>query len=395
MKKKLLFTIDSLACAGAEKSLVTLLGLLDYTKYEVDLMLFSHGNELEELVPDEVKVLPPLDYSTHASRPLKESLKSIRSKKAVKLVQARINYSLKLRYQKAGNIKKARLYWQSVRNVIDVLPDEYDVAIAYAQGVPTFYTAEKVKAKKKLAWVNVSYVLRDKEHSFQKKYYSTFDKIVAVSESAKTIFMKNYPEFEEKMTLIYDINNPDFINKMADQGYSFQDQFDGIRLLTIGRLASQKGYDLALKTCRILKDRGLHFRWYALGKGPLEEEIKEQIKSYGLEEHFKLLGVYSNPYPFIKASNLYVQTSRFEGFGLAIAEARMLNVPVVTTEFDAVYDQMIQGKNGIVVDMNEYSIAEGILKMLNNQDMYNNIKQYLIQEKKGNKEEISKFYQLI
>ena len=102
-----------------------------------------------------------------------------------------------------------------------------------------------------------------------------------------------------------------------------------------------------------------------------------------------------NPYPFIKNADIYVQTSRFEGFGLAIAEARMLNIPVVTTRFDSVYNQMIDGKNGLVVDMNAEAVCNGIVTLLENEELRENIVRYLNEEKKGNIEEIEKFYQLI
>lgn len=110
---------------------------------------------------------------------------------------------------------------------------------------------------------------------------------------------------------------------------------------------------------------------------------------------FILLGVKSNPYPFIKNADIYVQTSKFEGFGLAIAEARLLNVPVVTTRFDAVYNQMVEGKNGLVVDMNGDAVYRGILKLINDHELRERIITYLKNEKKGNIEELEKFYQLI
>jgi len=145
-----------------------------------------------------------------------------------------------------------------------------------------------------------------------------------------------------------------------------------------------------LEACRILRDEGVNFRWYALGVGPLENEIRKLINDYQLEDYFILLGVKSNPYPYIKDCDIYVQTSKFEGFGLAIAEARMLNKPIVTTRFDAVYNQMIHGKNGLVVDMNGKSVAEGIKKMILDSQFRNSITSYLEHEKKGNVEELDK-----
>src|SRR5699024_3634032 len=147
-----------------------------------------------------------------------------------------------------------------------------------------------------------------------------YDKIVVVSDSTKDVFLKAFPKYTDKLIVFYDMNNPNIIFKMSEAEVEFDDEFEGIRILTIGRLAYQKGYDVALGACKKLKDEGLHFKWYVLGKGPLQAEIEESIKKMGLTEHFILLGVKANPYPYVKQTDIYVQTSRFEGFGLAIAE---------------------------------------------------------------------------
>ncbi|MCM3568226.1 glycosyltransferase [Neobacillus mesonae] len=395
MKKNLLFVIDSLDCAGAEKSLVTLLSLLDYSKFSVDLMLFGHGGVLEELVPKEVNILKPLKYTDYASLPLAYAFKNSITHFNLKMLSSRMKYSVRIRKRECSNAQKARIFWQSVSNVIEENPKKYDIAISYAQGVPTFYVADKVKAKKKFAWVNVSYRLDEYEKGFQKQFYNQYNKIVAVSDSAKEIFVETFPYYYDKVEIIYDINNPEFISRMSELGEGYNDNFDGIRILTIGRLAHQKGYDIAIDACKKLKDKGVNFKWYALGKGPLREEIEKSIIDNNLSEHFILLGVKANPYPYIKNADVYVQTSRFEGFGLAIAEARMLNIPVVTTRFDAVYNQMVERKNGLVVDMDAEAVYKGLIEILKNKGLRRNIVKYLQEERKGNVEEIEKFYKLI
>jgi glycosyltransferase involved in cell wall biosynthesis len=395
MKKSILFVIDSLDCAGAEKSLVTLLTLLDYSKYDVDLQLFGYGGALEKLLPKEVNLLEPMDYTQFAKLTLKESLiYSIRNR-GLDLLLARFRYSLGIRKKNYRNSQIARIYWESVSKVISVNEKQYDIAISYAQGVPTFFVADKVKAKKKFAWVNVTYRLDEEDKTFQEKLYDEFNKIIAVSDSAKEIFIETFPHLSKKMGVIYDINNPELIIDMAKIDRGYKDDFNGIRILTIGRLNQQKGYDIAIDACKMLKDKGINFRWYALGKGPLEVELKEKINQYGLLSHFILLGVEPNPYPYIKNADIYVQTSRFEGFGLAIAEARMLNVPVITTKFDAVFNQMIDKKNGLVVEMNANAVKDGVVQLIEDIELREEIIQYLKNEKKGNIGEIEKFYKLI
>lgn len=394
-KKKLLFVIDSLNCAGAEKSLITLLSLIDYSEYDIDLQLFGYKGALQEFLPREVNLLEPLEYTLFCNLNIKEAIKYSFKKVSFKMLVARLRFTWSIRQKKYLNSQIARIFWENTSKVINNSNKEYDIAISYAQGVPTFYVAEKIKAKEKYAWVNVSYRLDNNEKLFQKEYYDKFKNIIAVSDSARDVFLETFQEYSEKTKIIYDINNFSFISKMAESGESYSDNFKGIRILTVGRLDWQKGYDIALKSCKLLKEKGINFRWYSLGCGALENEIQKYINDNNLGEHFKLLGVKSNPYPYIKDCDIYVQTSRFEGFGLAIAEARMLNKPIVTTRFDAVYNQMIDRKNGIVVNINYKDVANGILQLINNKKLTENIVKYLNCEKKGNIEEVDKFYQLI
>ena len=311
------------------------------------------------------------------------------------MLLARLKFTLAIRKEKYSNAQKARVFWEKVSNVVENNEKEYDIAISYAQGVPTFYVADKIKAKKKYAWVNVSYRLKDEDKRFQEKYYDKYNNIIAVSDSAKGVFLETFPKYTDKFKIIYDINDGNFISKMADSGQGYDDNFEGLRILTVGRLANQKGYDISLEACKMLKEIGINFRWYSLGIGPLKDEIEKYISDNNLQDNFKLLGVKANPYPYIKNCDIYVQTSKFEGFGLAIAEARMLNKPIVTTRFDAVYNQMIDRKNGLVVDMNAEGVAKGILELINNKDLNDDIVNYLKSEKKGNIEELDKFYDLI
>lgn len=398
MQKKILFVIDSLICAGAEKSLVSLLNQLDYDKYEIDLQLFSYGGEFEQFLPKEVNLLPPLTYTHFLSSSFyKRLLSSLYDVQARRMLQAKWKFSCQLRTQRPlNNIKIARLYWESIAKNIESNPKEYDFAIAYAQGVPTFYVADKVKASRKFGWVNVSYHLSGYEKSYQSKFYQQMNGIVTVSDSAYEVFRQVYPQYADKMRVIKDIVDTDLITKLSVQENGYQDNFQGVRILTVARLNKhQKGYDIALEACRLLKERGVKFKWYALGRGNYEQEMRTYIVQNNLENDFILLGTTANPYPYFKQSTLYVQTSRHEGYGLSIAEARLLNIPVVTTEFDAVYNQMVPEKNGLVVPQDSVAVADAIERMLTDKKLYEHIVTYLQNEKKGNKEEVEKFYELL
>lgn len=394
MKKKQMFvTIDSLGAAGAEKSLITFLSVLDYTRFDVDLQLFNYGGEFEKYIPKEVHVLPPFEYTEFANQGFVAQLKSMDFRKLC----ARLAFSLSLRKPyHLTNGAKARLYWKHVGPCLPAPAKTYDVAVAYAQGVPTLFVAGKVKAREKLSWVNVDYRLEGVNRDFQRPFYAEIDHIVPVSDSALRTFQGIYPEFAHKMTVIRDMLDANFINRLAGEPMEKPMDTSVPALVTVARLnKDQKGYDITLEACRLLRDRGVRFHWYAVGRGPYREEMERYLAEHHLQDVFHFVGATPNPYPYISNATLYVQTSRHEGYGLSIAEARILNRPVVTTEFAGVYNQMVPGKNGLVVKMTPEAVADGVEWLLADKALYNAIQQYQMQEKKGNTEEIEKFYQLV
>lgn len=390
-KQKLLFVIDSLSIGGAEKSLVTLLRLIDYSKYEVSLQLFAHGGEFEQFLPSEVNVLPPLEYTEFLRQPLWRQILRPR------LLMARIKYSLGIRRGTTYHADKARIYWETVGKTIPASKEYYDVAIGYAQGIPTFYTVDKITANKKFAWVNVDYKLDEANRSFQRRFYDTMNKIVAVSTDTFRFFSEQiFPEFKQKMAIIWDINDGNLITEMSHLEAPKAVDHSNLVIMTAGRLNKpQKGYDIALATTKELRDRNFSFHWYAIGEGPYRAEMEQYIAEHNLQEHFTLLGSTANPYSYMRQCDIYVQTSRHEGFGLTIAEARILNRPVVCTNFEACSMQMINGKNGLVTSFDPKDIADAIIRLATDKQLYASIQHYLEGEKKGNTEEIVNFYSLI
>lgn len=394
MKKQLLFVIESLTLGGAEKSLVTLLNLLDYSKYDVDLILFAQGGPFQSLLPREVNLLPVPDYFAYNGIPWTKVGQKL--KEPDKLV-AQLRYSVALRTGKHNHIEKAVLLWQASHRCFEVLPKEYDVAIAYAQGVPTFFVAKKVKAKKKAAWINVTYLPKGKYLDYIKPMYGCFDYVNAVSESVVGQMQNAFDIPDSKTVMIKDILDVDFAHKMAEMESDICSVMTGrgAKILTVGRLAEMKGYDLAIDAAKLLKESGVDFTWYALGEGGLRSELEARIEEDNVKDRFILLGSRTNPYPFFKACDLYVQTSRFEGFGITLAEAKMFQKPIVTTNFDAVGAQFINEKNGLIVDISAQAIADGIIRMLTDTQLRDTCVANLSKEKIGNTEEIEKFYRIV
>ena len=351
-KRNVLFIIDSLTCGGAEKSLISLLPLLDYSKVQVDLMLVERGGVFEQYIPKEVNVLT-------LSRP--------------QTMFYRIGllwFSILLRVMRQRHGAEVR--WMAMHGVYGTLKKEYDVAIAYQQGFPTYYVAQKVKARRKYAWVNADLQKAGYCEAFNRRHYDMYDKVVPVSDVICDMMSKMEYVDASKLFTVYDILNPDLIRTMSQEKLDVLTN-QGNTIVTTGRLALPKNHVLAVETAALLKQKGLDFVWYFVGDGPERRHIERLIERYALEEQVKLVGMQPNPYPYMAMADVYVQTSSFEGFGLTINEARILHKPVVSTNFPVVYNQIKDGENGLIAEMNPESVADKILLLMNDEELRNRI----------------------
>ena len=390
--KKILFMINSMGVGGAEKSLSSLLNLFDYQRYDVYLQMINRGGTFEKLLPPQVKILPSIPYFQFCGLPLVKQLTAGN----IRFLKARLAVSEQLRKNdRAGKpLHATQVLWNGARNAFDPLPGVYDVAIAWGQGTPTHFVAEKVNAAKKIAWVNADYEGVGFNRGFDREIYGRYDYIPCVSEQLSEKFREVFPEYAEKVVTVYDINSEKLIRSMAEEPADLP-SLHGTVITTVGRLVTQKGYDIAIEAARILKEQGADFTWMVCGEGPERKMLEEKIGQYGLQKDFILLGVQANPYPYMKAGDIYVQTSRFEGYCLTLTEARILNRPCVATNFDVVYDQMVQGENGLVVEMAPEAVAEGILRLMRDPALYAHIRQYQQSEGKGNEGEVQRVFRIL
>lgn len=394
-KKKILFVIESLTLAGSEKSLIALLSNLDPDLYDIDLQLFRYGGELEKFIPAYVNFLPPLDYTEYATQSWQNNIKELFTKNNISFFAAKLKYSIGLRLVGGNHSEKASLYWKAVKNAYSIFPKKYEVAIAYAQGLPTFYVIDKITSAKKVTWVNANMQFTNSNIDFQESFYNQYDTIVPVTEGNKEHLVKVFPHLSEKYYVVEDIIDYNYIKEMSTV-FQVPMRTDIFNILTVSRLDNgMKGMDITVEVCKVLRDRKLNFHWYFLGKGPFKEEMELYINEHTLNNNVSILGTTDNPYPYYNVANLYVQTSRSESYGMSIAEARLLNLPIVTTRFDTVFGQMVDGKNGIVTDMNAEAVADAIERMMNDEELYQSIKSYLKQEPKENMESVKKFDGLI
>jgi glycosyltransferase involved in cell wall biosynthesis len=395
MKKKLLFVMPSLSAGGGEKSLVNLLSQIDFEQYNVDLFLFNKAGLFLNSIPKEVNILEPANnYKVFTNR-LKNSVEIFLKNRQIHLAYCRLMFTIMNRVIKNSAISE-QYTWKYQSKSFDML-EEYDVAIGYLEKSSIYFVVDKVKSKKKIGWIHTNYSNSGMDRNFDKLYFDKLNHIVTVSEECATSLKENFLHLKNKVKVIYNIVSPRTINRLAHtemQDNSIDDK-TYINIITVARLSYEKGIDIAIRSCKLLVNKGYKVRWYILGEGNKREELENQIDSNGLKNNFKLLGIRENPYPYISKADIYVQPSRYEGKSIAIDEAKILHKPIVVTNFETAKDQISNGINGIITEMNEAEISSGIEILLKDEDLKKHLIKNLSEETLGTEEEINKLYEIL
>ncbi len=186
------------------------------------------------------------------------------------------------------------------------------------------------------------------------------------------------------------------INQMAEEKLDIERKDNEIMITTVGRLVKQKGIDQAIEVCKMLVDKGYPIKWYVVGGGEEEGSLNKKIVENQLQDNFILVGPQKNPYKWMKNCDIYVTTSRFEGYAVTMLEAKALAKPIVATDINEFKEQIVDGENGYLAKDNEMMYNK-IVEMIENK---NGIKERFIQnlekdESIENKEELEKLYGII
>ena len=392
MKKKLLFVLPSLRSGGAEKSLVTLLRVLDETKYDIDLFLFRREGLFLPLVPDYVHVLDGgTDYCMFDGSMKSAVLYFLRHGKLRKAI-SRILYG---RAQSLPAEKRIAKSWKYLSRVLPKLPNAYDASVGYLEGTATYFALRHVRAKKYFSFLHTDYDRIREQTEMDAPFYAKLDKLIGVSDLCCERAENVFPFLRGRTLTIRNIISPELIGEMAEEAAELPHEADETVLLTVGRLSPPKGIDIAVEACAALCARGHAVKWYHIGIGELQGEIEEKIKALQMQDRFILLGERSNPYSFMRLCDIYVQPSRFEGKSIAIDEAKCLAKPIVVTDFGTVRDQITDGVNGIVAQKTPESIADAVELLLLSPEKREALSAALRAEKVGNAEEAEKFCALL
>ena len=226
-----------------------------------------------------------------------------------------------------------------------------------------YYIANKVRAKKKISWIHFDITAVGMDRNFSRELYKQFDEINIVSKEAKEKFDLIFPEVKDKTKVFYNIILKEEILKLAEEK-GFDDNYTGLKLLTVGRIAKEKGQDLAIEALKKILDRGIEARLYLIGTGKFEKECKELAVNLGIEDKVIFLGIKSNPYPYMKECNIYIQPSRYEGYCTTVEEALIFNKKMVITNFNSSKEQLKNADFSYISGFNSEEIAKGVLTLV-------------------------------
>lgn len=401
MKPRIFINMHYMALGGAERALLGLLNAIDTDLVDVDLFLNQHEGEFMPLIPEKINLLPERRGYNAIERPMKTILLEgqfgvLFGRLNAKRQYLKYHHSL-LENDQAVDASAFQYIADGVDSYLPSLHDlgEYDLAISFLQ--PHNIVLNKVRAKKRIAWIHTDYSTIHINVEKELPVWSAFDHIASISPDCTRSFLKTFPSLEPKIVEIENILSTVFVREQA--GLLDVEQVIpsfGIKLLSIGRYCHPKNYDNVPDITKRIIERGVtDLRWYIIGFGPDEDLIKQKIAEAGMEEHVILLGKKENPYPYIKACDIYVQPSRYEGKSVTVREAQILCKPVIITNYATAKSQVQDGIDGVIVPMDNEGCAIGIVDAIKNSKLLNSISSYLSTHDYGNEKEVEKVYKLI
>lgn len=397
MKKRIFIAIHYLEIGGAEISLIGLLNSMDYSRYEVDLFVYSHQGELMKLIPPEVNLLPEISKYAQMERPMISVLKGGHVDVVLARLCAKLQFAL---YARRVKPKDGSAVFQYVANAVTpCLPSLhklglYDLAISFL--TPHNIVLEKVQSRTKIAWIHTDYSKIDVNASLELPVWNGYDYIASISPDVSRTFLSVFPSLKGKIVEIANILSSAFVRNRASEKTDLSVfKKENINLLSVGRFCYPKNFDNVPDIlCRIRK-QGVNAYWYLIGYGGDEALIRQRIQEAGMEKYVVILGKKENPYPYIKSCDFYIQPSRYEGNSVTVREAQMLCKPVVVANYPTAASQIQNGKDGIIVSLDNAACAEGIVQLIRNPELQNRLIQFLKEHDYGNEREIEKIYRFL
>lgn len=327
MKKKIIFVTEALWIGGIETALVNLLNRLDYEKFDVTCLILRNDQTMASRLPEQVRLLVADRHETVSFQD------SYRYARLYHLTEESSNPS---RLHKAMMWVVPAIEWIEnrlyIRYIRENLRDEhFDTCVIYSDR--TAETAVRgIHADRYLMFYHHGAMRREYHDEIG---YRKSEKIIAVSHAVEQKLGAFRPQYADKMMTIHNLTDVEGIRAKGAEPVPEEFPKDKFNIVSCGRVSREKGMDLAVEACAQLVNMGHdNIHWWIVGGGPAENEVRAKIAELRMEDHVTMLGMKNNPYPYMKMADLYVQPSRFESYGLTIAEAMVLEKPILSTDTD-------------------------------------------------------------
>ena len=396
MKKRILIFSHGMELGGAERALLAMLEHLDPERCEVDLFLMHHEGELFSQIPGWIHLLEEKPQYASLAVPMGRVIR--KGQFAVAAGRVLGKYLAKMRVRKLGLPADNGVSLEySHKYTLPMMPKigqgEYDLAVSFL--TPHYFVMNRVRAKKKIAWIHTDYSKVAVDTASELKMWMRYDHVISISQAVTTAFCKVFPQAESKIVTIENMLPGESIARQAGELTEEFADVGSIRLLSVGRFCTAKNFDNVPEICRMIRESGLNVKWYLIGYGGDEALIRRRIAEAGMQEHVIILGKKSNPYPYMKMCDLYVQPSRYEGNCVCVHEAQMLGKPVVITNYATSASQLVDGVDGIVVPMDNAGCAAGIAALLRDPQRMEQLSKNCRERDYTNAAEVNKLYRLM
>lgn len=366
--KKIAFFVQWMLCGGVENSLISLAQELVKKGNDVTIYAIVKKGEFVKKIPEQVLFLEiPMNDQLRRNIPVGGTKVTVREHIENKQYISAVKFIIKHTFTRTG--------FAELNVDLDKIPyltEQYDIAVNYHMHSPflVWYLSERVKAQKKYTWIHNDFETTNYDIRLLRDYLDCVDQFFAVAQKLRKEFVEIFPQFEKKVHVALNIVPEDEIISKAEEFYP--PEFQGIkelRILTVGRLEEQKGYDIALDVCEKLKKRGFVFQWFVLGNGTQRYFLETELLKRDISDCFHILGTRMNPYPYFKNCDIYVQTSRHEGYVTTVTEAKLFKKPIVTTDVSGAREQLIDGISGSIAAINVDNVCEKLEEMIRSESL--------------------------
>ena len=396
MKPSILIFSQAMELGGVERSLLGLLDAIDYDRHDVDLFLMRHSGELMPYLNPKAKLLPEIPQYASLAVPMVSLVKSgqfgvlcgrLRGKLAAR------RFDRKHTSEKPSVTALTYSHKYTLWSMPQISGKTYDLAISFL--TPHYFARERVMARKYAAWIHTDYTALSFDRTAELVMWEGYDVICGVSEQASKSFQTAFPELEGKVQTVENILPKELICKQAEESQNDMPSKGSLALLSVGRFCDAKNFDNVPDICCRLVADGLDVKWYLIGYGGDEPLIRQKIDDAGMQERVIILGKKDNPYPYMRACDLYVQPSRYEGKAVTVREAQLLGKPVIITDYATSGSQLEDGVDGVIVPMDNAGCAAGIAALLRDPARMQQLSKNCAKRDYTNSSEVEKIYTLM